>query len=400
MPVLDSAGTDHMAASENSRCSAQWAARSTEGALAGVRVLDLSRVLAGPYLTMMLGDLGAEVIKVERPDGDDTRAWGPPFHDGEATYFLSVNRNKRSVVADLATANDRQAVLELAATAHVVVENFRPGVADRLGVGYEVVRKLNPAVVYCSINAFGDAAQAHALPGYDLLVQAVGGLMSVTGSPESGPMKAGVAVVDVLAGLHACVGVLAALRHADRTGEGQRVNVSLLGTVLASMVNQSSAFLCTGDVPGLLGNAHPSLAPYGTYKAADGEVVIAVGNDGQFRALSQALGRAELALDARFISNALRVEHREELREELEELLADMTVEAASSRLLRASVPAGPVNDLAGAFRYANDVGMHAVVDIGGPEGSVLSPASPIGLSRTPVSYRQRPPRLGSDRVD
>lgn len=389
-----------LTAHENSLSSTLWAVDSTGGALSGIRVLDLSRVLAGPYLTMVLGDLGADVIKVERPGGDDTRAWGPPFHDGEATYFLSVNRNKRSVVADLSNTNDREAVLELAATAHVVVENFRPGVADRLGVGYEIVRNLNPAVVYCSISAFGDAAQARALPGYDLLVQAVGGLMSVTGSPESGPTKTGVAMVDVLAGLHACAGVLAALRDAERTGEGQRVDVSLLGTVLASLVNQSTAFLCTGDVPGLLGNAHPSLAPYETYKAEDGEVVIAVGNDGQFRALSEALGRTDLALDARFISNALRVEHREELREELEALLADMTVEAASSRLLRASVPAGPVNDLAAAFRYADDVGMHAVVDIGGPEGSVLSPASPIGLSRTPVSYRQRPPRLGSDQAD
>jgi crotonobetainyl-CoA:carnitine CoA-transferase CaiB-like acyl-CoA transferase len=277
------------------------------GALSGVRVLDLSRVLAGPYATMMLGDMGADVLKVESPTGDDTRAWGPPYFQGQSTYFLSVNRNKRTLVADLREPADRERVQELAATADIVVENFRPGVAERLGVGYDDLRPANPGLVYCSITAFGDAPQARALPGYDLLVQAVGGLMSVTGDPDGEPTKAGVAVVDVLAGLHAVSGMLAGLRHRDRTGVGQRLDVSLLGTLLASLVNQSSAFLCTGTVPQRTGNAHPSLAPYATFRAKDGELVLAVGNDRQFAALCAVLGEPALAGDPRFAHNPDRV---------------------------------------------------------------------------------------------
>lgn len=366
----------------------------TPGALGGVRVLDLSRVLAGPYLTMLLGDLGADVVKVERSEGDDTRAWGPPYHDGEATYFLSVNRNKRTLVADLRREEDLAAVLELARTADVVVENFRPGVADRLGVGYEAVQAVNPAAVYCSISAFGDAPQARRLPGYDLLVQAVGGLMSVTGTEESGPTKAGVAVVDVLAGLHASTAVLAALRHAERTGEGQRVMVSLLGSSLASLVNQSSAYLLTGQVPRRMGNAHPSLAPYETYRAGDGEVVLAIGNDRQFRDLVTQLGEAELAHDDRFATNAARVAHREELRAVLEGRLALEEVGDVVPRLLEAGVPAGAVNDLAGAFAHATELGLEPVVEVTEGERSVRTTASPMHLSATPVTYRTPPPRL------
>jgi crotonobetainyl-CoA:carnitine CoA-transferase CaiB-like acyl-CoA transferase len=376
------------------------------GALAGVTVVDLSRVLAGPYLTMLLGDLGADVIKVERPQGDDTRSWGPPFHEGEATYFLSVNRNKRTHVADLTDPDARAEVLELAAGADVVVENFRPGVAERLGVGYDDVRARNPGVVYCSINAFGAAPQARDLPGYDLLVQAVGGLMGVTGSDDSGPMKAGVAVVDVLAGLHACVGVLAALRHRERTGVGQRVDVSLLGTVLASLVNHSSAYLCTGDVPRRMGNAHPSLAPYETYPAADGDLVIAVGNDKQFGALMDHLGAPEIAHDPRFATNPSRVRNRAELGRVLTALLGTRQVRDLVPGLLAAGVPAGAVNDLAAAFAHAEELGLSPRVDLdgspdGGPDGGldgggrhVPVVASPIELSATPVTYRLPPPLL------
>jgi len=246
---------------------------------------------------MMLGDLGAEVVKVEPPGGDETRTWGPPFHEGTTTYFLSVNRNKRSCSLDLTDVEQRAALLSLATTADIVVENFRPGVAERLGVGCEQLRELNPALVYCSISAFGNAPQARSLPGYDLLVQAVGGLMSVTGSTESGPTKTGVAVVDVLAGTHACAGVLSALRHAECTGTGQRVEVSLLQTLFSSLVNQRSAYLCTGQVPEPMGNAHPSLAPYETYAAADGSLGLAVGNDRQFAALTTALGAPDWVLD-------------------------------------------------------------------------------------------------------
>ncbi len=371
-----------------------WDEAHGSGALAGVRVLDLSRVLAGPYLTMVLGDLGADVVKVERPEGDDTRGWGPPHFEGEATYYLSVNRNKRNVVADLDVPEDRRMVLDLAAGADIVVENFRPGVADRLGVGHDAVRERNPAAVYCSITAFGEAPQAATLPGYDLLVQAVGGLMSVTGTPESGPTKAGVAVVDVLAGLHAASGVLAALRHAERTGEGQRVEVSLLGTALASLVNQSAAHVLTGAVPGRMGNAHPSLAPYETFRCRDGEIVLAVGNDRQFRALVTALDAVALADDPRFTTNSARVTHREHLRGRIEELVGDERVADLVPRLLARGVPAGAVNDLAGAFDHARELGLEPVVETRDGDRVVPTTASPISLSATPVSYRSPPPRL------
>ena len=371
------------------------------GALSGVRVLDLSRVLAGPYATMMLGDMGADVLKVESPAGDDTRAWGPPYFQGQSTYFLSVNRNKRTLVADLREPADRERVRELAASADIVVENFRPGVAERLGVGYDDLRQANPGLVYCSITAFGDAPQARALPGYDLLVQAVGGLMSVTGDPDGEPTKAGVAVVDVLAGLHAVSGMLAALRHRDRTGAGQRLDVSLLGTLLASLVNQSSAYLCTGTVPQRTGNAHPSLAPYATFRAKDGELVLAVGNDRQFAALCAVLGDPALADDPRFVHNPDRVAHRDQLGARLEDLLSGHAVEAVVAQLLAAGVPAGPVNDLHAAFDYARRLGLDPAVQMPAPAGSadpvpvpVPVTASPLRLSETPVSYRLTPPRL------
>ncbi|WP_338748701.1 CaiB/BaiF CoA transferase family protein [Janibacter alittae] len=372
----------------------EWQHTSEGGALDGVRVLDLSRVLAGPYLTMMLGDLGADVIKVERPEGDDTRGWGPPHFEGEATYFLAVNRNKRTLVADLRRERDREAVLRLAGRADVVVENFRPGVADRLGVGYADIRAIAPAVVYCSISAFGDAPQARSLPGYDLLVQAVGGMMSVTGTQDSGPTKAGVAVVDVLAGLHASSGVLAALRHAERTGDGQHVQVSLLGTALASLVNQSSAYLLTGEVPQRMGNAHPSLAPYETFRCGDGDVVLAVGNDRQFRSLADALSRPQLATDERFATNSQRVTHRQELKAALEDEMIGVPVGELVARLLAAGVPAGAVNDLAGAFDQAQQLGLQPVAEVVDTRRAVRTTASPLRMSATPVTYRTPPPRL------
>ncbi len=261
-------------------------------ALAPLRVVDFSRILAGPFATMMLADLGADVTKVERPgSGDDTRTWGPPFDDaGRATYFQAVNRNKRSVALDLADPAGRERAAELVAGADVVVENFRPGTMARLGLDYESVRETNPGLVYCSITGFGSGAGAE-LPGYDLLVQALGGLMSITGEPEGEPQKVGVALVDVLAGLFASVGILAAVRHRDRTGEGQLVEVDLLSSLLAALVNQASAHTLTGAVPARMGNAHPSIAPYELFQAADRELVLAVGNDAQFARLCATLGR-------------------------------------------------------------------------------------------------------------
>ncbi|MGN6333638.1 MAG: CaiB/BaiF CoA transferase family protein [Motilibacteraceae bacterium] len=363
----------------------------SRGALDGVLVADFSRVLAGPYATMLLADLGADVVKVEHPDGDETRAWGPPWAaDGTSTYFLSVNRNKRSVVLDLRTDDGLAAARALAARADVVVENLRPGAMDRLGLGYDDVRAGNPRVVYASVSGFGSGAGA-ALPGYDLLVQAMGGLMSVTGPAPGQPTKAGVALVDVVTGLHLALGVVAALRHRDATGEGQRVEVSLLTSLLSALVNQASAFAVAGVVPGILGNAHPSITPYEPYPTSEGLLVLAVGNDRQFRALVDALGSPALADDPRFATNPVRVAHREELKAELVALLAARTAGEWTELLSPAGVPCGPVNDLAGAFSLAERLGLDPVVDAGG----VPTVADPVRMSDTPPTYRSAPPRLG-----
>jgi crotonobetainyl-CoA:carnitine CoA-transferase CaiB-like acyl-CoA transferase len=365
-------------------------------ALDDLQILDFSRVLAGPLATMVLGDLGATVVKIERPGtGDDTRAWGPPYDDaGQATYFQSVNRNKESVVLDLRAPAGAQRARELAAGADVVVENFRPGVMDSLGLDDATLRAANPGLVYCSITGFGPGAGA-ALPGYDLLVQAVGGLMSITGDPDGEPQKVGVALVDVITGLFAAVGILAALRHRERTGEGQRVEVDLLSSLLAALVNQGSAFTLAGAVAGRMGNGHPSIAPYELFAAADGDLVIAVGTDRQFAALCDAVGRPELAADARFATNDARVAHRAELREALEAALAARPAGDWADALTAVRVPAGRVNDIAGAFALAGELGLEPIVDVPRADGtSARLTRSPIGLSRTPVSYRAAPPPL------
>jgi crotonobetainyl-CoA:carnitine CoA-transferase CaiB-like acyl-CoA transferase len=370
-----------------------WAVERA-GSLSGIRVLDLSRVLAGPYLTMMLGDLGADVIKVERAGGDDTRAWGPPFAQGEATYFWSANRNKRSVVLDLYDTDDAAVAAELAASADIVVENFRPGVADRMGLGYQHVSARNPQVIYCSISAFGDSESARDLAGYDLLVQAVGGLMSITGTEDGGPIKVGVALVDVLAALHATVGVLAALRYREATGVGQRVDVTMLQSLLASLANQATAFLGTGVSPGRLGNQHPSIAPYQTLHADDGQIVLACGNDRQFRNLCVALGIPELVSDPRFVTNTERVSHRDQLIALLEAASSALTVAELLSRLRQAGVPAGPVNSIAEAFALAEKLGLEPQRTVSAGNRSVPQVSSPLRLSATPVRYDLPPPPL------
>ena len=358
------------------------------GALDGVLVADFSRVLAGPVATMLLGDLGADVVKVERPgSGDDTRAWGPPFRDGQSTYNLSVNRNKRSVELDLTAPRDRSLARTLALRADVLVENFHVGAIERFGLGYEDLRAKNPGLVYCSISGFGRGEGAP-LGGYDFILQAVGGLMSITGDEE--PHKVGVALVDVVAGLYATIGVLAALRGRDRSGEGQRVDVNLLSSVLAAMVNQSEAYVAGGVVPGRMGNAHPSIAPYETLRAADGPLAVAAGNDRQFAALCSVLGRDELATDPRFATNPARVENRDELVRELEEALGSRAVLDWVSALTEAGVACGPVNDMAAAFELASSLGLAPVV-----AGRVPTVADPIGLSRDPVAYDRPPPLLG-----
>jgi crotonobetainyl-CoA:carnitine CoA-transferase CaiB-like acyl-CoA transferase len=365
-------------------------------ALGKLAVLDFSRVLAGPFATMMLADLGATVTKVERPGiGDETRSWGPPHDErGQATYFQSVNRNKRSIVLDLTAGPDCDRALELARESDVIVENFRPGVMERLGLGYEQLRATNPALVYCSITGFGSGPGAE-LPGYDLLVQALGGLMSITGSPDGEPQKVGVALVDVLAGLFASVGILAALRHRDATAEGQLVEVDLLSSLLAGLVNQASAFTIAGVVPGRLGNAHPSISPYELYATADGDLVLAVGNDRQFAALCEVIGAPGLSADPRFAGNGDRVANREALHAELMERLAARPASQWADELTAVRVPAGVVNDLAGAFALAESLGLEPVVAVPAADGSTVRlTRNPIRLSRTPPSYRSAPPPL------
>lgn len=363
-------------------------------ALGPLTVLDFSRVLAGPFATMMLADLGATVVKVERPGtGDDTRAWGPPHDDrGDATYFQSVNRNKTSVAWDLADPADRAAARAAALDADVVVENFRPGVMDRLGLGPDDLCAAAPRLVYCSITGFGAGAGA-ALPGYDLLVQAVGGLMSITGEPDGEPQKVGVALVDVLAGLFATVGILAALRHRDATGEGQRVEVDLLSSLLAALVNQGSAYTVAGVVPDRLGNRHPSIAPYELLRCADRDLALAVGNDRQFRSLCAMLGLDRLADDPRFATNGDRIAHRAELAPALEERLRQAPAGSWAERLTDAGVPAGVVNDVAGAFRLAETLGLDPLVALPRPDGTTVDlTRNPIRLSGTPARYLSAPP--------
>jgi crotonobetainyl-CoA:carnitine CoA-transferase CaiB-like acyl-CoA transferase len=341
---------------------------------------------------MTLGDLGADVIKVERPDGgDDTRTWGPPFVEEGATYYLALNRNKRSVTLDLKDPDDLRLARELCTRADVVVESFRPGTSDRLGLGYEDVATGNPGVVYCSISAFGSGERAAVLPGYDLLLQAMSGLMSVTGEPDGRPLKVGAPLIDVMCGLHATIGVLAALRARERDGRGQRVEVSLVDTALAGLLNQASAHVNTGAVPGRLGNRHPSIAPYETFAAADGEFAVAVGNDAIFARLCRVIDRPELAGDDRYATNVARMAHRDALAGELEATFAGAPAADWVRDLGAAGVPAGPINDIAEAFAFAADLGLEPVDETDG----VRTVRSPLRLGATPAAVSRRPPRLG-----
>jgi crotonobetainyl-CoA:carnitine CoA-transferase CaiB-like acyl-CoA transferase len=365
------------------------------GPLSGIVVADFSRVLSGPLATMLLGDLGAEVIKVEHPDGgDDTRSWGPPFVEDTTAYFLSANRNKRSIAVDLRSDHGRKVALALADRADVLVENFRPGTMARLGLGYEELSARNPGLVYCSISGFGSGA-GRDLAGYDFLVQAVGGLMSITGPEQGEPVKAGVALVDVITGLHAVIGIQAALQARTQTGTGQVVELNLLSSLLASLVNQGSSFVTAGVVPGPMGDRHPSIVPYQTLHAADRPFAVAVGNDRQFRAFCTALARPELADDARFARNAARVENRLELIELLEPVLASRPASHWLAQLEDAGVPCGPINDLAEAFALAEGLGLAPVVTLPGPGGRGQQLANPISLSGNPPAYRLPPPRHG-----
>jgi crotonobetainyl-CoA:carnitine CoA-transferase CaiB-like acyl-CoA transferase len=364
------------------------------GPLSGLLVADFSRVLAGPYATMLLADLGAEVVKVESPGGDDTRSWQPPVRDGVSTYYLGVNRNKRSVALDLKDRDDLVVAQELARRADVVVENFKPGALARFGLDYESVAAANPRVVYASISGFGSGPGGRSLPGYDLIVQAMSGLMSLTGDPEGEPYRAGISVFDVMAGLHATIGLLAAIHARHDTGRGQHVEVNLMSSALSGLVNQSSAYVAGGVVPFRMGNSHPSLFPYEPLPCADGELIITAGNSGQFRKLVEVLGVPELADDPRFARNEDRTANRDELRPLLVERLRTRTTTEWFRAIIDAGVPCGPINTIEGGVAFAEEVGLDPVVTVGQGAEAVPSVRNPIGFSETPVDYRLPPPSL------
>ncbi len=359
------------------------------GPLSGLLVADFSRILAGPYATMLLADLGADVIKVEGPGGDDTRTWMPPTRDGVSTYYLGINRNKRSIALDLREEDDLAAARALAARADVMIENFKPGGLRRFGLDYTAVAAANPGVVYASISGFGAGAGA-ALPGYDLMVQAISGLMSLTGDPDGPPFRAGISVFDVMAGMHASIGILAALHHRTATGAGQHVEVNLLSSALSGLVNHSSGYVAGGTVPFRMGNAHPSLFPYEPLPTADGDLIVIAGNDGQFRKLCAVLGCEELLDDPRFQRNQDRTAHREALRPLLVRRLRTKGKDEWFTELMAAGVPCAPINTIDGGVALATSLGLEPVVETGAVPGI----RNPITLSATPPRYELPPPGL------
>lgn len=364
------------------------------GPLAGLLVADFSRIMAGPYSTMLLADLGAEVVKVEGPGGDDTRTWQPPVREGVSTYYLGVNRNKRSVALDLKDPGDVALARELALRADVLVENFKPGGLGRFDLDYDSVAATNPGIVYASISGFGSGPGGAALPGYDLIVQAISGFMSLTGDTEGEPYRAGVALFDVMAGLHATIGVLSALNHRHETGRGQHVEVNLLSSALSGLVNQTSAFVAGGVVPFRMGNSHPSLFPYEPLPCADGDLIITAGNDGQFRRLCEVLGLPELSDDPRFLRNEDRTANREELRPLLVERLATRSKMDWFRDIIGAGVPCGPINTIDQGVAFAEEIGLEPVVTAGEGSGAVPSIRNPITFSDTTADYRLPPPTL------
>ncbi len=365
--------------------------------LAGLKVLDLSRILAGPYCTQLLADLGAEVIKLEPPHGDDTRRWGPPFREGESAYYLSVNRGKKSVVLNLKDERAQRLARRLAERADVLVENFKTGDLERYGLDYVSLRPVNPRLVYASITGFGHTGPRAKEPGYDVALQGISGLMSITGEPGGPPVKVGVAWIDILSGLHAAVAILAALHERERSGEGQHLDLSLFDVALASLANQAQRYLLVGEVPQRLGSAHPQIVPYQAFEAQDGYLILAAGNDAQFRRTCEVLGLDELAGDPRFASNAGRVEHREEVVSALAARFITQPRAVWLERLTAVQVPVTPVNDIAEAFADPQVEAREMLWHLPHPLlGTLTMPASPLKtLSRTPLKPTSAPPLLG-----
>ncbi|MCA0872460.1 CoA transferase [Seohaeicola saemankumensis] len=378
----------------------------SEGALSGVKVLDLTRILAGPTCTQLLGDLGATVIKIENPasGGDDTRQWGPPYMenpDGSdsdlSAYFMSANRNKRSVAVDIATREGQATIRRLASHADVLIENFKPGGLAKYGLDHATLAQDFPGLVYCSISGYGQTGPNAAKPGYDLMAQGFGGIMSLTGAPDGPPMKVGVGIADVMCGMYATVGILAALRHRDATGEGQQVDIALVDAQIAWLINEGVNFLTSGVLPERRGNAHPNIVPYDTYATADGHVILAVGNDAQFRRCCGVLGLEALPDDPRFATNPARLRHRDALNAHLVPAVRRLTTAEVIAGLEAVSVPVGPVQTLDQVFASDQVAARNMRIDMEAGPGPVRLIGNPLRLSRTPVTYRHAPPGFGAD---
>jgi crotonobetainyl-CoA:carnitine CoA-transferase CaiB-like acyl-CoA transferase len=379
------------------------------GSLDGLRILDLSRILAGPTATQLMGDLGADVIKVERPlKGDDTRSWGPPFvpdingNDSDlSAYFLSANRNKRSIAIDLSTDEGAALIKRLAAISDVVVENYKPGDLARRGIGYDDIRKLKPDIIWCAISGFGQTGPYADRIGYDFLIQAMGGIMSITGEPDGRPLKVGLGIADVMCGMYAAVGILAALRHRDRSGQGQYIDLSLYDTQVAWLINAATNHLVSGKVPGRIGNRHPNIAPYQTFQTSDGEIAIAVGNDRQFGRFCAAIGRAELAWDERFHRNPDRVNNVDALDRLITESLMSDTAKNWEARLISAEIPAGRVATIGQALSDPQTLAREMVVPMRTADGwRVNLLGNPLNMSATPIKYDHPPPHVDQHRAE
>jgi formyl-CoA transferase len=369
----------------------------TAGPLSGVRVLDLSRVLAGPYATMILGDLGADVIKVEQPGtGDDTRAWGPPWAGTESAYYLSVNRNKRGITVNLKSAEGQAIIRDLAATSDIVVENFKLGALERMGLGYEQLREVNPRLVWATVSGYGPDGPWADRAGYDFVVQGESGIMAITGVPDGEPMKVGVAIVDITTGLFTAIAVLSALRVRDATGVGQKVDTSLLTSAVAWLANVGQSHLVSGKPARRFGNAHANIVPYQVFRARDQHITIGVGNDRQFRSLCEVLGRPEVADDERFRTNPQRVEHRDELIALLQSVFETGDADKWLDACYRAGIPSGKINTVEQVFQHEQVLARDMLVEIEHPMAGMLKMAGiPYAMSETPASIRLAPPTLG-----
>ena len=368
-----------------------------EGALQGIKIIDLSRVLAGPFCTMILGDLGAEVIKIENTgNGDDTREWGPPFLEGESAYFLCANRNKESMTLNLKSEVGKEVLKKLVSHADVVVQNFKPGTLERMGLGYEILQEVKEDIILASISGFGQKGPGSRLPGYDYMIQAMSGVMSITGGREEEPTKVGVAISDVLTGLFTCIGILAALQHRNRTGEGQEIDISLFDSQLAALVNVASNYLCTGELPERLGNQHPNIVPYQVFHAEDGDLVVAVGNDEQFHKFCLLLGRQELSSLERYKTNAARLQYKDELVNIIAKEMKKKKKEEWKQLLDEAGIPNGPILNVKEALETEQAVAREMTIHMKHPTIENLKlVGSPLKLSKTPVQMQKHPPLHG-----